>query len=44
MLMNFSPCIFILPEKYLSNDEKEMIEKAEETEKEDDYEPLYEQL
>lgn len=44
MLMNFSPYIFIIPEKYLSNDEKEMIEKAEETEKENDYEPLHEQL
>jgi hypothetical protein len=42
--MNFSPYIFIIPEKYLSTDEKEMIEKAEETEKESDYEPLHEQL
>jgi hypothetical protein len=44
MLMNFSPYIFILPEKYMSNDEKQMIEDAQKVEEKIDYEPLYEQL
>ena len=41
IMMNFSPYIFVLPEKYVSNDEREIEEELEEIEKENDYEPLY---
>lgn len=40
MLINFSPYIFIVPEKYLSNDEKEMQEEIEKVEKENVNEPI----
>lgn len=40
--MNFSPYIFIIPDKYLSNDEREMIEEAEKLETEAKNESLYE--
>lgn len=44
MLMNFSPYIYVLSEKYMSNDEKQMIEDAEEIKEDNEYEPLHEQL
>lgn len=44
MLMNFSPYIYLLPEKYMSNDERQMIEDEEEIKEDNEYEPLYEQL
>lgn len=40
--MNFSPYIFIIPDKYISNDEREMIEESEKLETEAENEPLYE--
>lgn len=42
--MNFSPYIYFLPEKYMSNDERQMIEDAEEIKEDNEYEPLHEQL
>lgn len=42
--MNFSPYIFVISEKYMSNDEKEIQEEIEKVEKENVNEPLHEQL
>ena len=39
--MNFSPYIFVFPEKYVSNDEKEIEEEVKDMEKESEYEPLH---
>ena len=38
--MNFSPYIFVLSEKYMSNDEKEIQEEIEKVEKENVNEPI----
>lgn len=38
--MNFSPYIFVISEKYMSNDEKEIQEEIEKVEKENVNEPI----
>lgn len=38
--MNFSPYIFVISEKYMSNDEKEIQEEIEKAEKENENEPI----
>lgn len=38
--MNFSPYIFVISEKYMSNDEKEIQEEIEKVEKENENEPI----
>lgn len=40
MIMNFSPYIFVISEKYMSNDEKEIQEEIEKVEKENVNEPI----
>lgn len=40
MIMNFSPYIFVISEKYMSNDEKEIQEEIEKVEKENENEPI----
>lgn len=38
--MNFSPYIFVISEKYMSNDEKEIQEEIEKVERENVNEPI----
>lgn len=40
MIMNFSPYIFVISEKYMSNDEKEIQEEIEKVERENVNEPI----
>ena len=40
MIINFSPYIFVISEKYMSNDEKEIQEEIEKVEKENVNEPI----